>query len=109
MIALTPLLLAFQPPSEPKRHVDAGLAAKRAGDLDSAIREFQRVVELAPGLAASHVNLGAVYYEKKDYGHAISSLRKALELNSDLPGVHSMLGVALLAQGYASESIPHLE
>jgi tetratricopeptide (TPR) repeat protein len=85
------------------------LKAKSAGDLDAAIREFQRVVELAPGLAAAHVNLGAVYYEKKDYIHAIPSLRKALELNPDLPGAHGMLGVALLAQGYASESIPHLE
>src|SRR6266702_489616 len=110
MIALFALLVALQAaPTELKRHVDAGLAAKRAGDLDTAVREFQRVVELAPGLAAAHVNLGAVYYEKKDYGHAIPSLRKALELNPDLPGAHGMLGVALLAQGYAAESSPHLE
>jgi tetratricopeptide (TPR) repeat protein len=109
MIAFMALLLLLQTPSELKQHVDAGLNAKHAGDLDTAIREFQRVVELAPGLAAAHVNLGAVYYEKKDYSHAIPSLRKALELNPDLPGASSMLGAALLAQGYASESIPHLE
>ena len=109
MIAIIALLLALQAAPELKQHVGAGLKAKSAGDLDAAIREFQRVVELAPGLAAAHVNLGAVYYEKKDYGQAIPSLRKALELNPDLPGAHSMLGVALLAQGYAAESIPHLE
>ena len=77
MIAFMALLLLLQTPSELKQHVDAGLNAKHAGDLDTAIREFQRVVELAPGLAAAHVNLGAVYYEKKDYSHAIPSLRKA--------------------------------
>ena len=109
MIAAVALLLALQATPELKQHVEAGLNAKRAGDLDTAIREFKRVAELAPGLAASHVNLGAVYYEKKDYGNAIPPLRKALELNPDLPGAHSMLGVALLALGYASESIPHLE
>lgn len=103
------LLLALQAAPELKQRVDAGLKARQAGDLDAAVREFQRVVELAPGLAAAHVNLGAVYYEKKDYSHAIPSLRKALELNPDLPGAHGMLGAALLAQGYASESIPHLE
>src|SRR5437762_1269116 len=108
MITLVAALLLLQTPSELRRHVDAGLNAKRAGDLDLAIREFQKVVELAPALPASHVNLGAVYYEKKDYGPAISSLRKALELNPDLPGAQSMLGAALLAQGYAAESIPHL-
>jgi tetratricopeptide (TPR) repeat protein len=109
MIAIIALLLALQAAPELKVHVDAGLKAKSAGDLDAAIREFQRVVELAPGMAAAHVNLGAVYYEKKDYSRAIPSLRKALELNPNLPGAHGMLGVALLAQGYASESIPHLE
>ncbi len=112
MIAVMLLLLALQSiQSGPEltRHVEAGLQAKRAGDLDGAIREFKRVVELAPGLAAAHINLGAVYYEKKDYGNAIVSLRKALEINPDLPGAHGMLGGSLLAQGYASESIPHLE
>src|SRR5258708_35690809 len=109
MSAAVLLLLAMQAPSELKQHAEAGLAAKRAGDWDKAILEFQRVVELAPTLPAAHVNLAAVYCEKKDYVHAIPPLRKALELNSDLPGAHAMLGTALLAQGYAVESIPHLE
>ncbi len=107
--AILTLWIAFQMSSDLKQHVEAGLAAKRAGDLDRAIREFQKVAELAPGLAAAHVNLGAAYYDKKDYGHAVPSLRKALEINSDLPGVHEMLGGALLAQGFTAESIPHLE
>jgi len=112
MIAALLLLLCLQSAQslpELNQHVEAGLKAKRAGDLDAAIREFKRVVELAPGLAAAHVNLGAVYYEKKDYANAIPSLRKALELNPDLPGAHEMLGAALLAQGYTLQSIPHLE
>src|SRR5262245_21988228 len=109
MIAIALLLLAIQMTPELNQRVEAGLRAKRAGDLDAAIREFKRVVELAPNLAAAHVNLGALYFEKKDYDNAILSLRKALELNADLPGAHSMLGVALLARGYASQAIPHLE
>lgn len=102
-------LLALQAVPDLKQHVDAGLKAKRSGDMDTAIREFKRVVELAPKLPAAYVNLAAVYSEKKDYGNAIPPLRKALELDPDLPGAHGMLGVALLAQGYAAESIPHLE
>ena len=96
-------------PAEIRQHVEAGLKAKRAGDLDGAIREFERVVALAPDLPAAHVNLGAAYSEKKEYGKAIPALRRALELASDLPGAHGMLGVALLAQGYATEAVPHLE
>jgi tetratricopeptide (TPR) repeat protein len=109
MIAVIFLLLAMQTTPELNQRVEAGLRAKRAGDLDAAILEFKRVVELAPNLAAAHANLGAVYYEKKDYDNAIPSLRKALELNPDLPGARSMLGVSLLARGYASQAIPHLE
>ena len=59
------LLLAFQVTPELRQHVEAGMKAKSAGDLDTAIREFKRVVELAPELAAAHVNLGAVYFDKK--------------------------------------------
>lgn len=94
---------------ELRQHVEAGLKARAAGDLDTAVREFQRVTELAPDLAASHVNLGGVYLEKKDYVRATPSLRRALALNNELPGAHQMLGTALLAQGAAAEAIPHLE
>ena len=109
MIAGCILLFALQVTPELQRHIESGLRAKSAGDLDTAIQEFARVAELAPGLAAAHVNLGAVYLQKKDYAKAAVNLNKALELNTDLPGAHGMLGAALLAQGYAQEAIPHLE
>ena len=103
------LLLALQVNPELAQHVNAGLKAQKAGDLPAAIREFQKVVQLAPTLAAAHVNLGSVYYQSKDYQNAVPSLRRALELNSNLPGAHEMLGASLLAQGWPAEAIPHLE
>jgi tetratricopeptide (TPR) repeat protein len=109
MNATLVLLLSFQVTPEIGQHINAGMKAKQAGDLDTAVREFRRVAELAPALAAAHVNLGAVYLAKRDYGDAIPALRKALELSPDLTGAQSMLGTALLAQGYGCESIPHLE
>jgi tetratricopeptide (TPR) repeat protein len=108
-VSLLSMFLAFQVTPELRQHVDAGLKAKAAGDLDTAIHEFKRAAELAPALPAAHVNLGAVYLEKKDYANAIQPLRKALELNPDLPGAQGMLGAALLALGYAGESVSHLE
>jgi tetratricopeptide (TPR) repeat protein len=103
------LLSALQVSPELRQHVEAGLKAKSAGDLDRAIREFQRVAQLAPEMPAAHVNLGAVFLEKRDYQAAVPPLRRALELNPDLPGAQHMLGAALLAQGFAAEAIPHLE
>lgn len=110
MIAAAVLLCALQQVTpELRGHVEAGLKAKAAGDLETAAREFRRVVELAPALPAAYVNLGAVLFQKKDYAGAIPPLRKALELTPELPGASEMLGASLLAQGYASAAIPHLE
>jgi len=77
---------------ELRQHVEAGLKARAAGDL-----------------AAAHVNLGSVLFQKQAYGEAIPPLRRALTLNPELPGAQQMLGAALLAQGAAAEAVPHLE
>ena len=47
--------------------------------------------------------------KKRDYAAAISPLKHAAELNPDSLAVHQLLGYALLAEGYASEAIPHLK
>jgi tetratricopeptide (TPR) repeat protein len=94
---------------EVAQHAQAGLAARDQHRWNDAINEFRKVTELAPDLAAGFVNLGAVYVESKDYASAIAPLKRALELNPRLPGAEQMLGYALLAQGSASEAIPHLE
>ncbi len=103
------ILFLLQITPEIKQHVEAGLAAKQAGDLEKAAREFQRVTELAPTLPAAFVNLGALYYEKARFDLAIPPLEQALKLNPELPGAQAMLGISLLAQGYAKEAIAHLE
>jgi len=47
--------------------------------------------------------------EKRDYSAAIPPLRRAAELSPSSILVHQLLGFALLARGYASDAIPHLE
>jgi Flp pilus assembly protein TadD len=74
MIAGLLLLLSFQVSPEAAQHINAGMKAKAAGDLDTAIREFRRVAELAPTLAAAHVNLGAAYLAR----HTITAPRSLL-------------------------------
>jgi len=90
-------------------HIRTGLEARKQHQVDVEIAEFRKATELDPGLADAFVNLGAAYMEKRDYGSAIAPLKRALELSADLPVAHQFLGYALLAQGYAAESIPHLQ
>ncbi len=91
------------------QHAQLGLEAQKQGRLSEAIAEFKRVTDLAPNLAAGFVNLGAAYMQNRDYANAIAPLKRAVQLNPDLQGAQQMLGYALLAQGYAAESIPHFE
>ena len=111
MGAALSIALALQQasPSPALQHLHAGVEANQSGQLDQALAEFQKASELDPKLAAAFVDLGAVFIEKRDYAAAIPPLKRALELSPDIEGGHRLLGFALLAQGYASEAIPHLE
>jgi tetratricopeptide (TPR) repeat protein len=90
-------------------HVHAGVAAEKSGQLDVALVEFKKAVELDPTLAVGFTDLGGVYIEKRDYAAAIPPLKRAIELSPNLQAAHRLLGYAFLAQGYATEAIPHLE
>ncbi len=107
---LLSLLLALQAaPSPAVEHLHAGVEAEKSGQLDAAIGEFQKATELDPKLAVAFVDLGGVYIETRDYAAAIPPLKQAVKLSANLEDAHRLLGYALLAQGYATEAIPHLE
>jgi len=108
--AFLSILLASQAASSPAlQHLRAGVEADKGGQLDSAIVEFQKAIDLDPKLAAAFLDLGEVFIEKHDYAAAVPPLERALELSPNIDGGNQLLGYALLAQGYASEAIPHLE
>lgn len=108
--ALLFISLVFQASSSPAlQHLHAGVEADKSGQLDSAVAEFQKAIDLDPKLGAAFVDLGEVFIEKREYAAAISPLKHALELNPNIEGAHQLLGYALLAQGYPAEAIPHLE
>jgi tetratricopeptide (TPR) repeat protein len=102
--------LAWQAVSpEVVRHAQAGIDAQNQGRITDAIVEFKKVTELAPELAPAFVNLASAYMKNNDFGSAIPPLKRALSLDPKLQGAEQMLGIALLAQGYAAEALPYLE
>ena len=102
--------LAWQVPSpQAAEHMQAGIAADKSRNLDTAIVEYKRATELDPKFVDGFISLGQAYMEKGDYGSAIPALKHALELSVDSAPAHQLLGYALLAQGYAAEAIPHLK
>jgi tetratricopeptide (TPR) repeat protein len=95
--------------SDAMQHLQAGLEARKQHQIETEITEFRKATESDPSLADAFVDLGSAYMEKHDYGAAIAPLKRALELSPDLPVAHQLIGFALLAQGYATEAIPHLQ
>jgi tetratricopeptide (TPR) repeat protein len=104
------LSLAAQNASpEVTQHWEAARNAEGQHHFDIAVAEYRKVTELDPSFAAGFVNLGQAYMEERDYASAITPLKQALTLDSNLAPAHQLLGYSLLAQGYAAEAIPHLE
>jgi len=49
------------------------------GDIDAAIKEYQKVIELRPELAETYSNLAAAQRKKGELGRAIENLNEALK------------------------------
>ena len=94
---------------EAVQHLQAGIAAEKAQQLETAIAEFRKATELEPNAAIGYVRLGEAYMSNHAYAEAVTPLRRALELDPELPAAHLLLGYAQLAQGYAADAIPHLD
>jgi tetratricopeptide (TPR) repeat protein len=95
--------------SEGAKHMQAGVEAHRANNVNAAIAEFKKATETDPNLPDAFLDLGQEYMQIRDYGNAVVAFRRVLELRSDIDEAHVQLGYALLSQGYAAEAIPHLE
>lgn len=96
-------------PAEAVTLVQSGIQAENLNDLDGAIEAFRKAAHLAPSSGIIFFRLGDAYMRKGDFVSSIPPLKRAAELNPDDLPVHQLLGIALLAAGYAAEAIPHLD
>ncbi len=73
-----------------------GLSFFRKGQLDEAVAQFQKALEINPNDAEAHINLGNALFRKGQPDEAIAQFQKALEINPSDAEAHSNLGNALL-------------
>jgi tetratricopeptide (TPR) repeat protein len=65
------------------------------GDLDGAIAEYHKAIEIDPGLDLAHNNLGATLRRKGDLDRAIAKFKTAIALAPRYALAHYNLGSAL--------------
>src|ERR1700755_307305 len=68
--------------------------AQQHGDLDTAIRDYQRVIELQPKFFDAEVNLAVALVHEGRFDEAIRHYRAALQLQPSNAAVRLNLGLA---------------
>src|SRR6185312_4420243 len=84
------------------------LLVRDRGDLAEAEALFRRGIEMAPGDAHLHNNLGNLQRRLGDLAGAEASLRKAVRLKATYPEAYHNLGIVLAELGRREEAVAAL-
>jgi Tfp pilus assembly protein PilF len=95
-------------PDNAPAHVMLATAHLRAGELEDAVREIRRAIELAPELAGSHAMLGQILLRLKQLDQAEAAFRREMELNPGSFDANLHLGALLKDRGAYDEARPFL-
>jgi len=83
------------------------LMAMRNGELEQALVMLQSLHTSYPQLSGPLVNQGRNYWQQEKYDEASDALNKALEVNSQNPYAHNLLGLVMREQGKFDEARQH--
>jgi Tfp pilus assembly protein PilF len=75
-----PRIIVLSDPLTAAEHVDLGVAYERKGELDLALREYERALRKDGKFYRARVNLGNIFLAKKEFGKAREEYLLALEL-----------------------------
>lgn len=86
-----------------------GIAALRAGDLDSAENIFTLALHQGVRSPLVYHNLGVIAQERGQHKEAVARFRETLRLQPEFGPAHLLLGVSLLALGKNAEAAHELK
>ena len=95
--------------TELKAHYEQAAEAMRLHRFDDAAVEFAAMIQLDPGSAEAHANLGAVYYIQRKYPQASAEFEAAIEIKPSLVKAESLLGMSEARSGNFKKALPLLE
>jgi len=80
------------------------IAAKRTGDLKTAVEKYLAILKLDPQLAPAYNNLGLLYFQQNEYGRAIQSFEEGLRVDPKMTTALVPLGTAYFQIGQFEKS-----
>lgn len=66
-----------------KEFYNQGITASQAGNTDEAVIAYQGAIGINPNYADAHLNLGAIYFGRKQYDMALEQFQKTVEIEPD--------------------------
>lgn len=99
------ILTPFADRRDPEMLNAYGIALADTGDIQGAVRQFDRVLQIDPTNATAYENLGVVALRANQPERAHTYLMKALGLNDRMPLALNTLGVLYARAGKTDEAI----
>ncbi|MBV8274143.1 MAG: tetratricopeptide repeat protein [Verrucomicrobia bacterium] len=90
-------------------HYDLGFVFLQKGQVDEAIRRFQKALEINPNFKEAHSNLGVALGQKGQVDEAVAQFQKALELGPEYARGHYNFGYTLLQKGQLDEAVAQFQ
>ncbi|HUB66754.1 MAG TPA: tetratricopeptide repeat protein [Candidatus Methylacidiphilales bacterium] len=84
---------------------NVGVALSYKGEVDEAIVQFNKELQINPNAADAYNNLGGVFLQKGEVDEAIVQFKKALEIAPNFAEAHNNLGWALLDKGQIGQAV----
>jgi len=86
-------------------HNNLGIALLQKGQVDEAMAQFQKALEIKANYADAHNNLGSALLQKGQADEAMGHFQKALEIKPNYADAHYNLGIALLKKGRVDDAM----
>jgi len=96
---------APKPAGDAQAYFRRGFGHYRKGELDQALADYNRALELDPNLAGAYLDRGIVYSQKGDQDRAVTDYNRALELNPSDAKVYYNRGLAYNRRGDWDQAI----
>lgn len=90
-------------------HHSLGIVYEQRGEINNAMLEYKRAIELDPNYYLSYNNLGKLYFDAKEMKKAMEFYDFALKLNSAFAPAHLNKAYILMAMGKNDKAIASLE
>ena len=88
-------------------YTNLGVAHLEKGEIDAAITNSRKALELYPDYAEAHYNLGNALLKNGELDEALAQCQEAVALTPNDPDSQVALGNALLAKHHVDEAIAH--